>query len=427
MSFLPGFLKNKKKLEPVVTKVSEVVSLEALKELIPIRNFDAETIEAFATNLKPEIYSKDAILFKIGEPVDAALYLLEGSVTIFKPDNSSYIVKNGTAKARFPLSTGVIHDSTAIAETEVGLLRVSPKIMSNRDASKDKLSQLTIPDSLVNNRLMQAFIEYYSHEKQELLCLPTIAVKLRHAMQQDLGISEIAKIIQLDPVISAKLIQMANSPLYVCNIPANSCLEAINRIGLDVTRNLVTSLALRHVFKSHSSTMKDALERIWRHSIYISALCFMIAKLSNRLLPEEALLAGLICDIGVIPFLNFADNLPKDFYNEQDLKHVMACVKGPIGYKILFEWGFSDEMLKVPVSSTNWQYNASPHLDLTDVVILARLHAEMGRTEQNQLPVITSIPAASKLLDGGLSPTMSLNLLNEAKLLINNTLKILST
>lgn len=427
MSFLPGFLKHKKKLDPVVTPVSEVISLAALKELIPIRNFDTETIEAFATNLKPEIYPKDTILFKIGEPVESALYLLEGSVTILKPDNTSYVIKNGTAKARFPLSTGVIHDTSAIAETEISLLRVSQKIMSTRDASKDKLAQIIIPDSLIYNHLMQAFIEHYSHEKQELLCLPSMALKLRQAMQQDFGISEIAKIIQLDPVISAKLIQMANSPLYVCNTPANSCFEAVNRLGLDVTRNLVISLSLRHVFKSHSTTMKEVLDRIWKHSVYISALSFVLAKLSNKILPEEALLAGLMCDIGSIPFLNFVDNLPKDFYNEQDLNSVMACVKGAIGYKILFEWSFSDEMIKIPLYSTNWQYNAGPFLDLTDIVILARLHAEIGRAEQNQLPVITAIPAASKLLPGGLTPTMSLTLLNEAKLLIHDTLKIFSS
>jgi hypothetical protein len=53
--------------------------------------------------------------------------------------------------------------------------------------------------------------------------------------------------------------------------------------------------------------------------------------------------------------------------------------------------------------------------------VLSRLHSKIGQPE---LPIITSIPAASKLKNFSLSPEHSLSLLHEAKHQINDALKV---
>jgi len=426
MSFLPSFFKNNKSASPASQLVSENITVGMLSDLIPIRNFSTEKLEAFATNLKSEMYPKGSILFRLGENTDSALYLLKGMITLSDDTGKAYEVNDGTAKARFPLSSGSKHTTTALAETDVSILRVSQNIMASRSASSNHFSQLIIPDDLADNRLLQTFAEHYANEKLEIPTLPDVAIKLRNAIQQDVGVNEAAKIIQMDPVMSAKLIELANCPLYVCSTPAKSCFEAINRIGLNATRNLVISLSIHHVFKSHSPLVKKFLDRIWKQSLYISTLSFVLAGLTKQAKPEEALLAGLVCDIGTVPFLHFADNLPKDYYTEADLMRSLACVKGPIGYKLLLEWGFSEEFIKIPVYSDDWYQNTSKELNLTDIVVLSRLHSAIGHTDMASLPVITSIPAASKLKNYSLSPEMSLNLLHNAKQQISDALKAFS-
>jgi len=426
MSFLPSFFKNNKSASPASQLVSENITVGMLSDLIPIRNFSTEKLEAFATNLKSEMYPKGSILFRIGEDTDSALYLLKGMITLSDDTGKAYEINDGTAKARFPLSSGAKHTTTALAESDVSILRVSQNIMASRSASSNHFSQLVIPDDLADNRLLQTFAEHYANEKLEIPTLPDVAIKLRNAIQQDVGVGEAAKIIQMDPVMSAKLIELANCPLYVCSTPAKSCFEAINRIGLNATRNLVISLSIHHVFKSHSPLVKKFLDRIWKQSLYISTLSFVLAGLTKQAKPEEALLAGLVCDIGTVPFLHFADNLPKDYYTEAELMRSLSCVKGPIGYKLLLEWGFSEEFIKVPVYSDDWYQNTSKELNLTDIVVLSRLHSAIGHTDMASLPVITSIPAASKLKDYSLSPEMSLNLLHNAKQQISDALKAFS-
>ncbi|NOT13793.1 MAG: HDOD domain-containing protein [Methylococcaceae bacterium] len=426
MSFLNPFLKDKKNESSDISLVGDSITVETLKRLIPIRGFSDEILQAFATEHKSEVYSKKTVLFRINDTTDSILYLLKGTIVLSDDKGNTYEVEAEAAKAKFPLSSGTKHTTTALAKTEVSLLRVQQKIMTDRQTSLNGHTEISIPDHLTDNRLLHSFLEHYDSEALELPTLPDIALKLRKAMLQDIGIADAVKIIQLDPVISAKLIEVANCPLYMTPIPAKTCFTAVSRIGLNATRNLVISLSINHIFKTNSPLIKFYLDKIWKNSLYISTLCHVLATLTKQVNPEEALLAGLICDIGTVPFLNFAANLPKDYYTETELNLALQLVKGPIGYKILVEWGFSDEFIKIPLYSDDWYQNTSSELNLVDIVVLSRLHSLIGQTGMTELPAITSIPAASKLKNFSLSPEHSLNLLYEAKSQINDAMKVLA-
>ncbi len=426
MSFLSSFLKSTQSIEPTQTLQPEIISVGTLKELIPIRNFSKEKLEAFATNLKSEIYPKGTTLFSFGESTDFALYLLKGDVLLADNAANHYEVKDGSAKARFPLSSGAVNTTTAVTQSEVSVLRVSQKIMSSSGHNSTHLTQFIIPIELENNHLLHTFSDHFATETLQIPTLPDVAIKLRNALHQDVDLAEAAKIIQLDPVISAKLIELANCPLYVCPTPVRSCLEAIKRIGLSGTRNMVISLSIHQLFKSHSTRIGQVLDQVWRGSVYMSTLCYVLAKATKQANPEEAMLAGLICDLGSVPFLHFADNLPKDYFTDEELLLALSYAKGPIGHKILSEWGFSEEFVKIPLYSEDWYQDFSDNLSLLDIVILARLHNAMGKPEGANLPVVTSIPAASKLKDYSLSPELSLNILHNAKQQITEALKVLA-
>lgn len=52
--------------------------------------------------------------------------------------------------------------------------------------------------------------------------------------------------------------------------------------------------------------MKSMLS-LWKNSVYVSSLSFVLADESGSINPEDALLAGLVCDIGIVPLLHFAE------------------------------------------------------------------------------------------------------------------------
>ncbi|MGZ4969221.1 MAG: HDOD domain-containing protein [Methylobacter sp.] len=406
--------------------VSENISMHVVQKLFPIRNYDNEKLVAFTSELKSEVFPRKTILFRLGDKTDSALYLLKGTITLSDENGRIYEITSESGEAKFPLSSGSRHTMTAVTKTEVSVLRVSQKIMSSKHAPASPHTELVIPDQLSNNRLLSFFFHHYNHEELNIPSLPDVAVRLRNAMQHNAGITDIVKIIQLDPVISAKLIGLANCPLYVNATPVRSCLEAVNRIGLNATRNLVTSLSLSRIFTNDSPLIKKHVDKIWRQSIYISTISHALATASQQVNPQEALLAGLVCDIGAIPFLSFAANLPKDYCTESDIERALPYIKGPVGCKILRDWGFGAEFLKVPVYAEDWHRHTGGELNLTDIVMLAKLHSKIGMSNMPDLPPINSIPAVGKFKNFPLSPELSLSILNAAKQQFNEAMKIFS-
>lgn len=395
---------------------------EILEQLFPIRNLSEEIRQSFASENKVELIAAGTTLFTIDRKADSAIYLISGSVKFTDANGRTYVVSEGSAQAKFPICSGHIHTTTAVAESDIGILRVSLKIMSTSNRFQHKA--LTIPEPLRANQLLALFADHYQNHELEIPSLPEVAIKLRNAIQKDVNLNEAVRIIQLDPVISAKLIEVANCPLYLTVVPAKNCHEAVSRIGLNSTRNLVVALSLKQIFKSNSPFVKERLEKRWKQSLYLSALCHVLASTSQQANPEDALLAGLVCDIGAIPFLNFVANLPVEFINELEIKQALPIIIGPVSGTVLKEWQFADEFIDVALNSHNWYENSSTTLNLVDIVVLSRLHAMIGKKATANLPAITSIPAASKLKGMALSPENTLAILHDAKAKINAALAI---
>ncbi len=391
----------------------EPITLLELKKLIPIRQLDTEFLEAFALESKAKVFKAGTTLFAVGNPADSIYFLLRGEIDLVDEQGRKYVINTDDAKSRFALSAGRVHTTTAVANTEVSVLEVSQDIMKMNQAKK--LEQLNIPAKYENNRLLQLFVQHFAADEVAIPSLPDTALKLRRAMESDIGVQEAVAIIQLDPVVSGKLIQVANCPLYVSVHPAKSCLEAVNRIGLLGVRSLVTSICLKHIFKSEKPLLNNYMTQLWKRSVYISCLCYVLAKETKKVDPEEALLAGLVVDIGIVPFLSFVDNLPEDFYTEVELKEAMHFIKGAAGRSVLQKWGFPKEIIDIPYYANDWYQHQSDDITLLDIVVLAELHSKIGQKDRKDYPVISSIPAASKLDDATLSPVYSLTILHDAK------------
>ncbi|MBN2700139.1 MAG: HDOD domain-containing protein [Methylothermaceae bacterium] len=408
------------------------ITVTELQQLIPLRSLSEEELNAFALTQRTETYAPGSVLFERGETEAHVLYLLRGTVTMRLNDEQSYEVTAGTAKARFPLSSGEAHNTTAIARTDVEVIRVLAKVM--RKNLKDQLeddrlldpNRWRAPKQLRNSQLFQAFCQNFLNEELTLPTLPDIALALRKAIEkEDIGVAEAATIVQADASIAANLMHIANSPLYLAANPVRTCLEAINRLGLRATCNLTLSLCMRHVFKSKDAFLCQKMRDSWQEGLHVAALAYVLAKDNHWHDPEEAFLAGLICNIGIIPFLTFADGFPKSYYQQEEIDAALPVIRGPIGYYILKKWGFPDELVEIPRRADAWHYDDDPELSLGDIVMLSRLHRCMETARMNEVPPINSIPACNKLRNGSLSPEYSLQVLCDARTQVQEILKIL--
>jgi HD-like signal output (HDOD) protein len=287
-------------------------------------------------------------------------------------------------------------------------------------------NELNISEHLKNNPFFNRFYQHFIQGDLKTPSFPDVALKMRTAMQQDCEIADIAKIVNMDPVISAKLIQIVNSPLYRPLNPISNCLNAINRLGLKTTRNMVIAFSMKNLIKSENPLIKELIQYNWLQSIKVSSISYTLAQLTKKVNPDEALLAGLLHNIGVLPILTFADSQQKGTYQPADIDLCINEIHGQIGYVILEKWEFPDNLKQIPLQSTDWFTSTSENINLIDIVILAKYHNLLASPGNTELPLITALPAFQKLKNQPLTPEMSLQILHDAKQQIAETMNFFS-
>jgi HD-like signal output (HDOD) protein len=266
------------------------------------------------------------------------------------------------------------------------------------------------------------------HEAGRLVLpsLPEIVVRVRQAVNDDdANLGKIVKLIQVDPSLTARLVQIANSPLYRSRQPVENCLMAVNRLGLTTTRDLVTCLVLNNVFNAENKILRSKLQKLWQHSCHVAAIASTIATVTPNLHEDTALLAGLLHDIGVLPILHYAAETPEILNSEEKLNFVVKNLRASLGQKILQEWNFDPVLSVVSAEAENWLRNHDGKADYVDVVIVAQIHSYFGKNDNENLPSLLTTPAFQKLGLSKLGPDASMEVLFEAEQGIRNIMSML--
>jgi HD-like signal output (HDOD) protein len=191
------------------------------------------------------------------------------------------------------------------------------------------------------SRVYQAYVD----RKLKLPTMPIVALKIREVVKNaELGVSDIARIVQSDPPLTARLIQMANSPIYRGVQPSGSALEAVIRLGAKTTQNLTFVMAISSLFMSRSEVIQAQMTRLHGFSTHLAAACFVIADLCPGLDRERAMLLGLVSHIGAIPILSYAGEDPAFSGNQSVVGNILANLCSITSGLVLRQWGFDSEL-----------------------------------------------------------------------------------
>jgi HD-like signal output (HDOD) protein len=418
------------KIIHALAECQQNLSPEQLKQFIPLRSLDDNTLASLIHSTL--VYPQGIVIFERGHPADCVYYLLEGEVGMQPDSDAHYSVKAGTSLAALPLNSGKSFGATASTLSDVTLLKTPEDInrlwtqYSEEQLSCVEVLDFELPDEISNQHFFNSFAQAYRENKLSLPSLPNVAFRLKEAMQREIGIDEAVDILHMDTAIVAKLVQVANSPLYASSTPIKNCHDAVNRIGLTATRNLVLGISLKQLFHAKDKVLMQGMRKLWQNSLYISSLSFVLAEECSSINPEDALLAGLISDIGAIPLLHFAEQFPEQYPALAELEESLTFLRGPVGSLVLHTLGFPSELISLPNQAENWLYDSGNELTLADIVILAKLHSYVGNKSNKQLPYINSIPAYAKITKGKLDPDFSLKVLHKAKNRIYAAMQFLS-
>ena len=149
-----------------------------------------------------------------------------------------------------------------------------------------------------------------AHKIGKLPTLPGVAIKILQATQRETpSIKEISDIISTDAPLSAKVLQVVNSPFYGLANKISSVSHAMTYLGLNSVKNLALSFSLmQHLRKKNQSALSYV--QFWKDSLVGAVSAKLVAERISRKHGENAFFLGLLQDIGV---LILADSFPESY------------------------------------------------------------------------------------------------------------------
>lgn len=274
----------------------------------------------------------------------------------------------------------------------------------------------------IAKRFLQELLTDLEKNQLVLPTLPEVALRVRDKVDDDNATtSDIAKVIATDAALSARIIQVANSPLMRASRKIESVDAAVNRLGMRMVRDLATSMVMQQMFQATSDVTDQRLRQLWEHSTEVAAICHALTGQFTKLSSEQAMLAGLIHDIGALPILTKAEDYPELLQDEQSLDWVIRELHPRIGAAILRSWNFPPELVAVAEHHEELGYN-SAKTDYVDVVIVANLQSYLGSGHPLGETDLAQVPAFAKL---GLSPEVNVIEMEETGDAIRETQQLL--
>ncbi|MBW6476886.1 MAG: HDOD domain-containing protein [Chromatiales bacterium] len=275
----------------------------------------------------------------------------------------------------------------------------------------------------IAKEFLQELLKELDNKTLVLPTLPEVALRVRDAVDdEDASINDISKVIATDAALGARLIQVANSPLMRASQEIESLDMAVNRLGLKLVRDMVISMVMEQMFQATSELTDKKLREIWEHSTLVAAISHTLAAQFTKLSPQQALLAGLVHDIGALPILTRAEDYPQLLENETALDRIIEKLHSKIGYAILKAWNFPAELVKVPLEHENLQRD-SEQVDYVDIVTVANLQSYMGTDHPMAKLDWSKVPAFAKL---GLNPEINVVEMEETAEDIKEAQRLLS-
>ncbi len=173
------------------------------------------------------------------------------------------------------------------------------------------------------------------------------AMLVRNTLRDPLAdLQLVVRAISAEPLISSKLLRLANSVAYN---PSGSTITdlqmAVARLGFEVVRTTSLAVAMEQMLKSRNLTAYDKISHAaWEHSIHVAAIARVLARRLGRINPDEAMLAGLVHNIGIFYLLYRAAEYPEYRDDQTAMVELLAGWHESIGESLLHILGMPEQI-----------------------------------------------------------------------------------
>jgi putative nucleotidyltransferase with HDIG domain len=211
--------------------------------------------------------------------------------------------------------------------------------------------------------------------------LPSLYQQIITELQSPrVSVKRVADLIAQDVTMTAKILQLVNSAFFSLPQKIISPHQAVILLGIDIIKGLVLHVHVFSSFKLDSRIKNFSIEDLCKHSLLVGKLAreIVLAETNVRSMEDDALVAGLLHDIGKLILLQDPDR-----YNQvmahcqsrtcnhyQGEYEVLGASHAEVGAYLLDLWGLPESVVR----AIAFHHNPSKAME-TNFSVLTAVHA----------------------------------------------------
>ncbi len=169
---------------------------------------------------------------------------------------------------------------------------------------RETISQVFTIQACVSNPVIAERVG----DPNKLPSLPKIYRELNAAIaDENTTATDLAGIFERDMVLSAKLLQLVNSPYFGLNRKVSNLSQAIALIGIKKINSMVLTAHLKTAFPIDDPALEAYMDYLWQDAGRSAELARLISLSENQLedRPDQAYLGGLLHNMGLLIFMSY--------------------------------------------------------------------------------------------------------------------------
>lgn len=239
-------------------------------------------------------------------------------------------------------------DEESILRT-VGVVHQFIAKPSDPETLKGVLGRACALQGLMQNEQLKTLVAGIGN----LPSLPAVYAQLQRKLRDpECALADIAKIVEQDLAMSAKVLQLVNSAFFGLYKNIDSVTRAVNLLGLDTVKALVLSVGVFTELRPTATSTSFSVKSLWNHSMGVAAFAKKIAQAEtdSKEMTDNVFVAGFMHDIGklllfssmqerYVETIEFAQK--EKITAEQAEQHLLQATHGDVGGYLLGLWGLS--------------------------------------------------------------------------------------
>jgi len=131
--------------------------------------------------------------------------------------------------------------------------------------------------------------------------LPEVTMRIIELVENPASTAQdLHNVVSYDPALCTRILKVVNSAFYGLPGQIGSINRAIVLLGLNAVKNIAIAASLAKLFRGGELCPSFSAKGLWQHSVAVAVGSKLIADRLKFGLPDEAFLAGLLHDIGVV-------------------------------------------------------------------------------------------------------------------------------